>query len=74
MTMSDWVTFLRLMSPYVLCNAGVHEDVLALWAPSEKQPCIFKTTEKAGTTQATPTELKILWLIMPDEQSRWYLT
>jgi hypothetical protein len=31
--MSDWATFLRLMSPYVLCNAGVHEDVLALWAP-----------------------------------------
>ena len=31
--MSDWVTFLRVVSPYVLCNVGLPQDVLRLWTP-----------------------------------------
>jgi hypothetical protein len=41
MTMSDWVTFVRLMSPYLLYNSGVHEDVLTLWAPLRKGAVYF---------------------------------
>jgi hypothetical protein len=39
--MSDWVTFLRLMSPYVLYNSGMHEDVLELWSPLRKAAVYF---------------------------------
>jgi hypothetical protein len=39
--MSDWVTYLRLLSPYVLYNSGVHEDVLKLWSPLRKAAMYF---------------------------------
>jgi hypothetical protein len=41
MTMSDWVTFVRLMSPYVLYNSGVHDDILALWSPLRQAAVYF---------------------------------
>ena len=41
MTMSDWIIFLRVVSPIILHNAGVNEDVLRLWEPLRKGAMYF---------------------------------
>jgi hypothetical protein len=33
MTLNDWIVFVRALSPYLLLECGIHDDVLKLWAP-----------------------------------------
>jgi hypothetical protein len=41
MTMSDWVVFVRVVSPMILLNSGVPECVLKLWSPLRQAAMYF---------------------------------
>jgi hypothetical protein len=47
MTMSDWIVFVRVLSPYLLYNCGVHDDVLKLWSPL-RQAAVYFLDYKEG--------------------------